>query len=260
MHSLNELLEESMIWRKGWRWRGHTGIPTGQPLLNEQLPGHGWPRNGLSDFMLGQPGIGELRLLMPALSHLSLSEPRWLVWINPPYIPYAPALLEQGVNLNRMLVIQAQTQRDQLWAIEQCLKSSSCAAVLCWPPKMLNKDWRRLHLAAQNGNAWCVAFRPAVAAREPSPAPLRLLIDHDQKGFFTRVLKRPGGWGSDNLYLTQASPATELQQFVNNTHSPAYRRVLLTPEHRIINYPSVTENEVDHVAHLSEPVGLLPLS
>jgi len=260
MHSLEQLLEESMVWRKGWQWRGQSATPTGHAVLDEHLPGAGWPRSGLSDFLLAQPGIGELRLLMPGLSYLSQAEPRWLVWVNPPYIPYAPALLQHGVDLSKLLVIQAQTQREQLWAIEQCLKSGSCAAVLCWPPNMLNKDWRRLHLAAQTGKAWCVAFRPAQAARQPSPAPLRALLDCDPKGFFIRILKRPGGWASDNLYPALPSPATPTRHFMQPaTAATAYRHVQLTPERRVLSFSELTHNEVDH-AMAQEPVGLLPLS
>lgn len=257
MLTLNELFEESMVWRKGWRWRGRASTPSGYAPLNDQLPDSGWPKSGLSDFLITQHGIGELRVLMPALSHLSQTEPRWLIWINPPHIPYAPALLEQGIDLTKMLVIHAQTQRDQLWAIEQCLKSSSCAAVLCWPPNMLNKDWRRLHLAAQTGKAWCVAFRPAHAARQPSPAPLRILLDHDHKGFFARVLKRPGGWTSENIYLTLPSPATPARHFLEAP--PSYRQITLTFDRKITPYSSDTHNEVDH-AVAKEHMGLLPLS
>ena len=37
-------------------------------------------------------GIGELRLLSPALATLSSTDDRCIAWVNPPHLPYAPAL------------------------------------------------------------------------------------------------------------------------------------------------------------------------
>ena len=48
--------------------------PSGFALLDAQLPGGGWPHGALTELLLAQPGIGELRLLAPALAP-SLAKP-----------------------------------------------------------------------------------------------------------------------------------------------------------------------------------------
>lgn len=59
-------------------WRAHQvgagaarTTRTGFAALDAQLPGGGWPHAVLTELLLGQPGIGELRLLAPALRALA---------------------------------------------------------------------------------------------------------------------------------------------------------------------------------------------
>ena len=77
-------------------WRGDQyakvaieSIPTGFAELDAQLPGGGWPRAALTELLANQCGIGELRLLLPALARLSQDD-KWLVLVAPPHRPFAP--------------------------------------------------------------------------------------------------------------------------------------------------------------------------
>src|SRR4029079_11865047 len=92
-------------------------------------------------------GVGELRLLMPALARLAQAE-KWLVLVAPPHQPYAPGFRFAGVDLARVVVVKTRSDGESLWATERCLRCGSCAAVLSWtgcgsPPAM-----RRPPLAA----------------------------------------------------------------------------------------------------------------
>ena len=42
-------------------------IPSGHPELDAELPGGGWPRGNLTEFLVDRGGLGELSLLLPAL-------------------------------------------------------------------------------------------------------------------------------------------------------------------------------------------------
>src|SRR3954452_7959187 len=77
------------------------GIATGYPTLDTLLIDRGWPRAGLIELLSARHGIGELRLLGPALAALSTQEQRWITWIDPPHIPYAPALTEIGIDISK---------------------------------------------------------------------------------------------------------------------------------------------------------------
>ena len=125
----------------GWQalvWRGKAAsvaravIPTGFPELDSRLPGGGWPLGAITEVCIDGYGIGELGLLMPALAALTQADPtkpsKWVAWIAPPFVPYAPALQQYGVDIDRLLMIHpASGRKHRLWAIEQVVRSGSSA-------------------------------------------------------------------------------------------------------------------------------------
>ena len=137
-------------------------------------------------------GIGELRLLMPALAGLT---GKWIVLIAPPYIPYAPAFAEQGLNMSRLLVVRCRRQVDTLWAIEQALYAQTCVALLAWSDGADEGSLRRLQLAAEaHGGCLLVLFRPLRFRRQRSPAALRIQLSPGTAGALElRVFKNRGG-------------------------------------------------------------------
>lgn len=189
-------------------WRGsallnspQTAIPTGFAVLDKHLAGGGWPLGALTEILLSQEGIGELRLLMPALARLSQQE-RWLAWIAPPYIPYAPALTAGGVDLARVLLIHPRANKDGIWAIEQALRSGTCSAVMVWLAANDQRLQRRLQLAAEAGQSACFLFRNERTALRSSYAALRLRLEAVNEGLKVHILKRRGGWVDAPLILT----------------------------------------------------------
>ncbi len=165
-------------------------LPTGVTELDERLPDGGWPLGALTEVLCAGEGIGELRVVLSALAELSRRE-RWIVWVSPPYVPYAPALAARDVDLSRVLVVQAQAG-DALWAAEQALRSSSCGAVLLWSSTTDGRSLRRLQLAAEHGGSWGVLFRGLRAASRPSPSALRLRLAPAPRGLEVEILKCRG--------------------------------------------------------------------
>lgn len=187
---LDRLLDQRQVWRGRQAQARPLGLqPSGHAALDARLPEGGWPAAALSELLLASPGVGELQLLWPTLARLSTASER-VVLVAPPFIPYAPAWQAAGVDL-RWLVQVDSARDDALWAAEQCLRSGSCAAVLCWPERADDKALRRLQVAAETGNALAFACRPQQAALNPSPAALRIAIDTRPPQW--RVLKCRGG-------------------------------------------------------------------
>ena len=79
------------IWRGNQLMRGCPGIASGFAPLDAELPGGGWPCGALTELLPQHEGIGELRILGPALAQLA-AQGKFIAWIAPPYLPYAPAL------------------------------------------------------------------------------------------------------------------------------------------------------------------------
>jgi hypothetical protein len=154
---------------------------TGCTELDNVLPNGGWQSGTIVELMATALGIGELRLLMPALASMT-REGRYLALIAPPYIPFAPAFVQQGIQLERLLIIQAQTSVDALWACEQTLRCGSFGAALAWPSMLKDRDIRRLQLAAEAGRSTGFLYRAPAAALEASPAAMRLMLQAEADG------------------------------------------------------------------------------
>lgn len=163
--------------------------PTGLAALDAVLPSGGWPEAALSEILMAKDGVGELQLVLPTLARLSKAGER-IVLVAPPYTPYPHAWQNAGVDLRLLSVIQAE-ERDALWAVEQCLRSGSCGAVLCWPRKADDRALRRLQVAAETGQTLAFAWRALSEAINASPAALRLAVE--AKPAQVRVLKCRGG-------------------------------------------------------------------
>ena len=194
--ALAELLRHPALWQGGAGGEVPATVPSGFRRLDERLPGGGWPLSTLIELLLPTAGVGEIRLLLPALCRLSLAtpgEPRWIAWLAPPHLPYAPALADAGLDPARTLVIQPRAGLDLLWAMEQALRSGACAAVLGWIGAADDRALRRLKLAAAEGRSPGFLFRPSVHCEESSPAALRLLLTAHDDGLDVEILKSQRG-------------------------------------------------------------------
>lgn len=208
-YRLQKLLKHPHIWRPGnLPAVARRTVPTGFTLLDRRLGG-GWPIEGLTELLFSKQGIGELRLLMPALAFLGRADnPKerravaagngsWIACIAPPHILYAPALSLHGVDISRVMVIHPDKQADALWAMEQALRSSTCVAVLAWLAALDERSLRRLQLAAESGLCWAVIFRHARFARQSSPAPLRIQLQPEDGQLELDIIRnRYGAVGS----------------------------------------------------------------
>ncbi|MAP12636.1 MAG: SOS cell division inhibitor SulA [Gammaproteobacteria bacterium] len=175
--AIEQLLRHPSIWRAGADPRPETGyIATGWDELDRALPGGGWPRGAITEILLEQHGIGELGLLLPALSQLT-QQALWAAWVAPPLIPYAPALHARGCDLSKVVTVKLKDDAQALWAAEQLLHTQATGAVLLWTQNADERRLRRLQLAAETGTTLAVIFRPAQQARRSSPAALRLMLN-----------------------------------------------------------------------------------
>lgn len=186
------------VWRGGDHWRFDNLLATGYAQLDQLLSG-GWPLGAITEIHLEHYGIGEMSLLMPALAGLSRAQDggRWIVWVAPPFVPYAPALVQQGLRPDRVLLVHPSPRRqDGLWAVEQALRSGGSVAVLAWVRSVDRAVLRRLQLAAEEQRCWAILFRPIEAGRDASPAAVRLKLSAHGSETRVEVLKcrgaRPG--------------------------------------------------------------------
>jgi protein ImuA len=200
---------------------GRQAIASGHPALDAQLPGGGWPLGALTELLLPHEGLGELRLLAPALAAVQQRSQasRGLMWFDPPAEPCAWVLTALGLDLRRLVVVRPRPlpplrlarrgtrppppASDVLWALEQALKSGQVGAIVAWLPARLPADaLRRLQLAAQAHEGPVFLLRPLAEAHQPSAAPLRIeLASAGPDRLRLVLLKRRGPPGAEPVEL-----------------------------------------------------------
>jgi len=178
-------------------WRGkqlshhvHT-LGTGHGVLDEALPGNGWPTGAVTELVNDATGCGELSLLLPVLAQIS-QENHWIVMVDPPWIPCPSALHGHGLAVEKLLLIRTQNRKESLWACEQVVRGMSGGVMLAWPDSLSFGELRRLQLAAKSSQKTVFLFRDQKAANTSSPAVLRLQLTPDDGDLQITILKCRG--------------------------------------------------------------------
>lgn len=186
------LKSQHSVWRGQNQHDDQASIPTGFNELDRALPSSGWSIGCVTELLVAHTGIGEFSLLLPALQRVT-ADGQWAALINPPHIPYAPALANAGINLERLLIIDSGNDKNTLWAAEQVLRAGLFAAVVAWVNRSTAQKQRRLQLAAETGKTWTTVYRPAVAKTEHSPVATRIVVDIVDNRLSLDIIKSRGG-------------------------------------------------------------------
>jgi len=151
-------------------WRGDQlsqpaapGVPTGFHTLDRQLPGGGWPVGAFTEVLGHESGIGEMRLLLPALAILTRSGSTWFLITSPalarsPVLPNAASIAAAGIDLARIILIRPASETEALWSVEQILRAGIPGMVTAWLDRATAPQLRRLQLAAEDRQVADVVF------------------------------------------------------------------------------------------------------
>lgn len=179
-------------------WRGQAGLrldkqslATGFGELDNQLRHGGWPLNGLIEICQSQDAHAEWLLM----THALVSQTGYIVLLNPPATPFATALIQAGINLDQVLVVQSRNRSDFLSSFTELTQSAVCNALLAWEPgpKLLTyTDLRKCLLASKEGHGLYVLLRSSKAQRQSSPASLRLTLNLDPQHLRVQIFKQQG--------------------------------------------------------------------
>ena len=188
---LNNLLLRQDTWRGRNRSLRRHIITTGNENLDKLLLG-GWPVSALTELVTQQDGIGELSLLLPTVKHYA-SENKLCVWLDPPYQPYAPSLVNEGVPLDKLLIVRSKNSKEWLWAAEQSIRGK--ALLFAWANRAQPRysALRKLQLAATESLAPVFLFSPPNALKAHSPALLRLELESLEPNILSVTLHKLRG-------------------------------------------------------------------
>jgi len=149
-------------------------ISSGFRTLDLALPGAGWMPGTVTELLIEESGVGEIRLLAHMLRELTVSKGRSVIFIAPPWKPNLAAFRAMKIAVDKLVWVKA-SDDQVLWAAEQSLKQEGIGAVLIWLPQVRPEALRRLQVAAQEARSLAFLFRPLKAARQSSAAPLRMV-------------------------------------------------------------------------------------
>jgi hypothetical protein len=178
------------IWRLGDETPKNLEIyKSGLKELDTFLPNGGWPQIGLIEIIVEHYGLGELQLLMPLMRNLT-NQDKILLWICPPYKICTSALLNAGIDIEKLLIISSEVKKkDALWAAEQALQTQEFGIVLLWQNHLKRNALHRLLLATKNNKTLGVLFKKEKTENSQSSMILKLEAS-SRKGLNMRTKTR----------------------------------------------------------------------
>lgn len=198
MSSIIQALQTNhLLWRAtDAEHSGEHQLSSGYALLDAKLGG-GWPDKGVIELQSSRLGIGEVRLLLPALkamAHHETHSQRLYLWVNPPGRLNGQALSAADIPLSQTLIARDLTQEQAFWVAEQSLRSGCCCAVILWCDELSPSQAKRLQLAAKEGSSLNVVLRPPSAISQSLPVSMRMRLNSDEYGLKVDITKRVGGY------------------------------------------------------------------
>jgi len=226
---------------RGDIWRGRSPhspvqqvVDTGYTQLNERLSGGGWPVASLIEVCQRMASHGEWHLLMPALLN---SQRGLVVLLNPPLSPFAQALLKAGIDLERLLIVEAKDKSDFLASFIELARSDACDAVMAWQPNqaLSYTELRKCALASTEGQGIYVLFRPDAVRDQSSPAVVRLSLEWQAEQLSVSIFKQKGQLRADaspvSLPLPLAWTGLLPHQQLDQLGKPKPKVASVTPIH-----------------------------
>lgn len=229
-------LAERVSRLEGWRPpQCDERVSSGCRELDALLPDAGLRRGTLVEWLAARPGSGAGTLALIAAREASRAGGAVVV-VDRHRSFYPPAAIRWGLELEKLLLALPRSAAEEQWALDQVLRSQGVAAVLAWPERLDDREFRRLQLAAQGSGTLGLLIRPPQARAEPSWAALRLLVEPvenvqpsqstgtasgTRRGIRSPLPQIPRRAGSVSARSDPGSTARPLRLEVLRAHGPA---------------------------------------
>jgi hypothetical protein len=169
---------------------------TGCAAWDEMLPAQGICKGSLIEWLSADAACGAGLLALAAARQALAS--RWLVVVDRARRFYPPAAANLGIDLQRTIVVRPASAKEELWAIDQALRCRGVGVV--WSPlaSLAWRSFRRLQLAAEQGETLGLLLRPDRVRGLPSWAHLSLhvqpLVSGGDRRWQVELLHWRGKW------------------------------------------------------------------
>jgi protein ImuA len=155
-------------------------LSTGFSALDRALPQKGFRRGTIVEWLTAGEGTGATTLALLA-ARQACKQGSAVVVLDRSKEFYPPAAVRLGIELERLIVVRPENTPDYQWALDQSLRCPAVGAVLAWPDdlggKLDSRTFRRLQLAAEEGDSLGLLVRLETVRHQPSWADVRLLVE-----------------------------------------------------------------------------------
>jgi protein ImuA len=174
-HQLVETLREQIAHWERARRPQEAPVSSGSKALDRLLPGGGFHRGTLVEWLAAGDGSGVETLALLAARE-ACRDGGALVLLDRAGEFYPPAAIRLGIEPMGLIVVRVANEADHAWALDQALRCPAVSAVVAWPERLEAQTFRRLQLAAEQGGSLGLLVRPERVRNEPSWADVRLLV------------------------------------------------------------------------------------
>lgn len=112
----------------------------------------------VTEIVVQQENFSNIPMLMPLLAQLSKDE-RWFIWIAPPKLLPKAQLIEAGIDLNKVIVLNPNNKHSVFELAKQALSTGTSHAVVSWPGYISEQELSDLEQAAKRGCSHGIVIR-----------------------------------------------------------------------------------------------------
>jgi protein ImuA len=154
-----------------WSAAGTKSIYTDLPAIDELLS-HGLARGAIHEVLwMPRHPVPKFFALLMARAAAGV-----IVWCDPRRTLYPPAVAAAGIPLEKLFLLHPQNQREQSWAVTECMRCKGVSATIAQMSKLSRIEARRLQLAAEKGGGIGILLRPMDRHAEIYAAATRWLV------------------------------------------------------------------------------------
>ncbi|WNO09790.1 translesion DNA synthesis-associated protein ImuA [Teredinibacter sp. KSP-S5-2] len=245
--NLEDLLLRKDIWRGyNQKTEPQAALSSGHEELDNVLIHGGWPEGCLIE-LCSENGLcsAEWQLLTPAITTLLAQENGYILLLNPPALPFANRLLQQGIDINRVLIVTPQNKQEFIFCFTELAATKDCQLLLSWAPKqsLSYSELRKCQLATARANQLFFLIRQRHTISQSSPASLRIKIQLLETQIQLNILKQKGQLRQKQTkialpdYWHKYSAHNQFQS-VDQSHSP-FKNAIKTgiPTSNVFHFP-----------------------
>ena len=127
-------------------------IVTKKPTAKSDLAG------SVTEIVVQSDNFSNIPMLMPLLAQLSQDD-RWFVWIAPPVLLPKQLLLDAGIDLNKVILLNPDNKHSTYALAKQALSTGTSHSVISWPGYLSEEELNELEGAAKEGQSHGIIIR-----------------------------------------------------------------------------------------------------